>query len=270
MTNTLLKVVAWRYDVAEENEKMNRIQVVLLSLCLPFWLTACVSNTVKDESSPFYSVPAGSTLTLNRDITVPGGKVAVYVQDGKLLGYNDVDWYRPNCKFELYTMSEQPRQVSADSFRITKVVDEIESSSLQGRVQYANMMLGFGIDQSRVFNYATMMHLHSELQPDVFRMTCQHWEDIADDRYDGALCVGVMGQHVGPHALEEILRIIVPGGGFCFSINERAFDSCGFRDRVTALEREDKVRCLSLTHGPYHGNEGIDGWICVLRKTAIG
>ena len=173
---------------------MYRIPVLLLSLCLTVWLTGCTSSEVKDESSPFYSVPAGSMLTLNRDITIPGDKVAAYVQDGKVLGYNDVDWYRPNCKFEIYTMSDQPRQVSPDSFRITKVVDEIESSSLQGHVHYASVVVGMGLDRSQVFNYATMMHLHSDMQPDVFRMTCQHWEDVVDDRY---LSVEQMRQALG-------------------------------------------------------------------------
>ena len=72
-----------------------------------------------------------------------------------------------------------------------------------------------------------------------------------------------------PHALDEILRIVAPGGGVCFSINERAFDSCGFRDRVEELHEQDAARCLSLTREPYHVNEGIEGWVCVLQKTAI-
>jgi len=173
---------------------MNRIQVLLLSLCLPVWLAGCTGSQLRDEASPFYSVPAGSVLTLNRDITIPGNKVAAYVQDGKVLGYNDVDWYRPNCKFELYTISEQPRQVRADSFSITRVVDEIESSSLQGQVYYVAMVVGMGLDRSYVFNYATKMYLHSELQPDVYRMTCQHWEDVVDDRY---LSVEQMRQAMG-------------------------------------------------------------------------
>ena len=173
---------------------MNRLQVLLLSLSLPVWLAGCTSGQVRDEASPFYSVPAGSVLTLNRDITIPRDKVAAYVQDGKVLGYNDVDWYRPNCKFELYTISEQPRQVRADSFSTTRVVDEIESSSLQGQVHYVAMVVGMGLDRSYVFNYATKMYLHSELQPDVYRMTCQHWEDVVDDRY---LSVEQMRQAIG-------------------------------------------------------------------------
>lgn len=154
-------------------------------------LTACSSNAVKDEDSIFYAVPVGSVLVLNQQVTVTGGQVAVYVQDGELMLYRDVDKYRPNCKFEIYTMSERSRNVQAGSFEIIKVVDEIESSSLRNEVQLAafdfsmtsnHIAMGM-LDHSLVFNYATMMYLKSDEQKDVYRMTCQHWEAIMDDRH---------------------------------------------------------------------------------------
>ncbi len=83
--------------------------------------------------------------------------------------------------------------------------------------------------------------------------------------YAAAVSIGVFGQHVLPAALDEAIRIVEPGGVFCFSVNERAFDDYGFRDKVDALSAEDKTTCLSLTKEPYHVNENIDGWVCVLR-----
>lgn len=149
-------------------------------------LTACGVNDTKDENSAFYSVPAGSLLVLNQDVTISGEQVAVYVQDGKLMTYKEVDKYRPNCKFEIYTMSEQPRTVKKDTFEIVRVMDEIESSSLQKSTQLAmqDSVLAYGIlDRGYMFNYATMLYLYSEKQKDVYRMTCQHWEDMQDDRF---------------------------------------------------------------------------------------
>lgn len=89
--------------------------------------------------------------------------------------------------------------------------------------------------------------------------------DIADGTYGAALSVGVFGQHVLPPALDECIRVVAPGGFFCFSINERAFESHGFRDKVEELGARAGVTCLSLTRGPYHVNENIDGWVCLLR-----
>ena len=83
--------------------------------------------------------------------------------------------------------------------------------------------------------------------------------------YAAAVSVGVFGQHVLPAALDAAIRIVEPGGVFCFSVNERAFDDYGFRDKVDALGGEGRATCLSLTKEPYHVNENIDGWVCVLQ-----
>lgn len=89
--------------------------------------------------------------------------------------------------------------------------------------------------------------------------------DFPDGCYAAAISVGVFGQHVLPAALDEAVRIVAPGGLVCFSVNERAFESYGFRDKVESLDAEGKAGCLSLTKEPYHVNESIDGWVCVLR-----
>lgn len=154
-------------------------------------LSACGSPHVKDENSAFYSVPVGSRLVLNQDVTIDADQVAVYVQNGQLLSYDDVDKYQPNCKFELYKISSSPRTVVADTFDIVKVEDNIESSSIQHSTRLAslhdrkwgiNITMG-GLDHSEVFNYATMLYLSSARQKDVYRMTCQYWESVLVDKY---------------------------------------------------------------------------------------
>jgi len=88
---------------------------------------------------------------------------------------------------------------------------------------------------------------------------------VPDGCYSASISVGVFGQHVLPDALDEALRIVEPGGVVCFSVNERAFESCGFREKVEALQSAGRVTSLSLTKEPYHVKECIDGWVCVLR-----
>ena len=89
--------------------------------------------------------------------------------------------------------------------------------------------------------------------------------DIPSRRYAAAISVGVLGQHVLPAALDEMIRIVEAGGLMCFSVNDRAFDNYGFRDKVDALSAEGTVSCVSLTKEAYHVNENIDGWVCLLR-----
>ncbi len=169
-------------------------------------LAACSSNYVKDEDSVFYAVPVGSTLVLNQQVNIRGDQVAVYAQNGELMQYDEVNFYLPNCKFEIYTMSEQPRTVQADTFEIIKVEDDIESSSLQKSTHLAvlDKALAFGmLDRSYVFNYATLMYLNSDKQKDVYRMTCQHWEDMMDDRH---LSITQMRQAMGDVFTLEIKK----------------------------------------------------------------
>jgi hypothetical protein len=149
-------------------------------------LAGCSSNYVKDEDSVFYAVPVGSFLVLNQDVTIAGDQVAVYVQNGELMQEVEVNKYYPNCKFEVYKISELPRTVQADTFEIIKVVDDIESSSLLKNSRLAaldNAITLSSLDRSYVFNYATLLYLNSEKQNDVYRLICQHWEDIFYDRH---------------------------------------------------------------------------------------
>jgi len=159
-------------------------QAVLVSVFLA--LSACSVYDTDDEGSIYYAVPVGSLIVLNQELTIAGEQVATYAQNGELLSYSAVNKYYPNCKFEIYTMSEQPRTVQADTFEIIRVVDEIESSSIQKSTQLAvrDNALAFGmLDRSYIFNYATMMYLRSEQQTDVYRMTCQLWDDLNQGRH---------------------------------------------------------------------------------------
>ncbi len=176
---------------------MRELYKYYLSVLAMTLLVGCSVNDAKDEDSTFYAVPVGSTLVLNQQVNIRGDQVAVYVQNGELMQYKEVDFYLPNCKFEIYTMSEQARTVSPDRFEIIKVVDDIESSAIQKSTRLAALddAITFGmLDKSYVFNYATLMYLRSEQQKDVYRMTCQHWEDVMDDRH---LSVTQMRQAMG-------------------------------------------------------------------------
>jgi hypothetical protein len=160
-------------------------------------LTACDnSRVVRDEDSRFYSVPPGSTFTLNREITIPPDNTSVYLQNGKLVADGDVDFYKPHCVFELYTISDRARMVSPDSFVITKIVDQSEDVSI-GWPRYAGLGIGIGYGDGPVhLTFATTMYLESKIQPDVYRMTCKRWDWPAIGEY---LSINEMRQAVGDY-----------------------------------------------------------------------
>ena len=152
----------------------------ILSICLIFTvlLGACDnSQLVKDENSQFYSVSPGSTFTLNRELTIQPDQTSVYLQYGKIELVGDIDFYKPHCKFELYTISEQARIVRPDTFVVTRIVDQSEDVSTEWPM-YAGLGLAYG-EYPVHLTYSTTMYLESGVQPDVFRMTCKWWDDPA-------------------------------------------------------------------------------------------
>ncbi|MBT8129592.1 MAG: hypothetical protein HKO86_06835 [Gammaproteobacteria bacterium] len=158
-------------------------------------LTACESSqTVRDEDSQYYSVPLGSTFALNTGITIQPDNTSVYLQFGNIETVGNIDFYKPHCKFELYTISEQARQVEPDTFTVTRIVDQREDVSLEWP-RYAALAMG-GYDGPVHLTYSTTMYLDSKMQPDVFRMTCKRWDWPATGEY---LSINEMRQALGDY-----------------------------------------------------------------------
>lgn len=153
----------------------------LLTLFIAVILPACAHYDEHDETSYFYTVPEGSSLTLNRSVIILPEQVSVYMQDGRLIELALIDRYQPYCKFEVYRIAETSRDVKPDRFTITRVVEDTEMTSAFPMPPVASF--GFASGIPAVYTYSTYFSLHSDKQPDVFRMTCMHWESIIDDHY---------------------------------------------------------------------------------------
>lgn len=146
-------------------------------------LTACQTYQ-GNESSPFYVVPAGSHVLLNKDLTIPADRVGVYLQNGKVMRNVDLQHYNAFCKFELYHLSNAERTVAPDDFMITKAwQQEIQGALAKAAApMYARFSLIRRADMSGdspggpvITSFSTFMALRSEKQPDAYRLTCTQW-----------------------------------------------------------------------------------------------
>lgn len=164
-----------------------KLLLLLSGLVLAGLLSACqttpgigIGTGIIDPNSPFQSVPQGSRLILNHDITIPAGSVKVIYQGGRqVYAANE---YEPFCKFEILPLKDVPQQVSADEFVIYR----------SGRGQHA-LLVGIGLETlpryaARGFLwwrddapspriYGTYMFLRSPTQPDVYRLICGHLQE---------------------------------------------------------------------------------------------
>jgi hypothetical protein len=158
-------------------------------------LTACTnSQQIRDEDSQFFSVPLRSTFTLHTEITIPPDNTSVYFQFAKVVPVSNIDFYKPHCKFELYSISEQARQVRPDTFVVTRIVDQREDVSVKWP-RYAGLGLA-RVDGPVHLTFSTTMYLDSGLQPDVFRMNCKRWDWPAIGEF---LSINEMRQTLGDY-----------------------------------------------------------------------
>ena len=135
-------------------------------------LCACQTTPLPREESPYHTVPVGSLLTLHKDLTIPAERASVYIQGDPMATWQGVNSYHPHCLFEVYKVKDTPQHVKAGTFTIRKVRQQ-DLSGIRPGMQYARLFAGG--DPSFLI-YATIMDLESIEQPEVFRLTCQHWE----------------------------------------------------------------------------------------------
>ena len=78
--------------------------------------------------------------------------------------------------------------------------------------------------------------------------------DVADATYAGATSSGTFTTgHVGPDALDEVMRVVRPGGRITLSINAQHFAAQGFAAKFALLEPE--IQDLTLTDIPIYSPE---------------
>lgn len=148
------------------------MRTILLFLSLT--LAACQYIPPRDVNSPFFFPPVGSQLRLTQPLTIPADDAGVFIQYGKPQYSNwRLNQYYPHCDFEVYTRADHERIIQPDTFTVTRAVRETENVSL-APATVADIGSSAGPPHE---NYMTVLYLHSDKQPDVFRMTCQQWED---------------------------------------------------------------------------------------------
>ena len=155
------------------------VYLTLVSLLI-ISLGGCAYQPPKDINSSFYSPPVGSRLQLHATLTIPANDTQVRIQNGKVISSSWVlDAYYPNCNFELRERAEVARTIQPDTFIISRVVRDTENVMLHSPVIIARS----SGDGAPSVDYITIMDLYSARQPDVIRLTCQHWEDPSDSHH---------------------------------------------------------------------------------------
>ena len=119
-------------------------------------LSGCQSTQSADPSKLSFRVPAGSSLSLNRDIEIPEGQTHVMLQSGQLTTESGRDQYNVACRLNFRSFG--PRTIAAEVFGIRR------TEHREGWESRPNF-----------YFYASEIFLDSTTGTDVIKLECDTW-----------------------------------------------------------------------------------------------
>lgn len=138
-------------------------------------LASCQSLKSDDPSSISFSIPVGSTLSLEKSIDIPGGYSHAVLQSGELIAVSKKDIYTLLCNFEL--KKSGPRTIHPEVFTVRRIEDYQER-----------------IDRGTLQFY-TEVYLDSDKGTDVNMLSCQRWGIISDYHFTASEIQETLGDY---------------------------------------------------------------------------
>lgn len=91
--------------------------------------------------------------------------------------------------------------------------------------------------------------------------------DAADDTYDAAACVGIFSfGHVQVDALDDIMRVVKPGGWLVIGLNDHFYREGALTAKLDALAAAGGIADREDTFGEHIVGTGLTGWVVVAQK----
>lgn len=92
--------------------------------------------------------------------------------------------------------------------------------------------------------------------------------DASAAHYASAIAVGIFSfGHVEPDALDDILRVLRPGGILVLGLNEHFYDEGSLTAKLIALSGAGRIDRLAEEHGDHIAGTGMTGWVIAVRKS---
>jgi len=86
--------------------------------------------------------------------------------------------------------------------------------------------------------------------------------------YDGVISSGTFTHgHVGPEPLDEVFRVLKPGGILACTVHKDLWETKGFSAKFAELVDQGAASLISKVEGSYYRDGPIEGWFCVYQKT---
>jgi hypothetical protein len=141
--------------------KIMRLAILFITI---FIISSCQSFSSNDPDSLMFDIPAGSTLTLNKNLTIGDRYTHAVIQDGKEIPHDEIQDYAINCRLDFKDFG--PRSIEPEVFKITRTEDGQN-----------------WISQPSILRFYTEIYLTSDKSTDVIKMVCQEYGDPSDRNF---------------------------------------------------------------------------------------
>ena len=129
-----------------------------------------------DPSSMFFKIPDGSTLSLNKKLTIPDNDTHAVIQHGKVISDRDKNDYAINCRLDVKKFG--PRTLEPEDFKITRTEDGQN-----------------WISQPSIMRFYTEIYLSSDKDTDIIKMVCQEYGSQTDRNFTVAEMKTALGDY---------------------------------------------------------------------------
>ncbi len=124
-------------------------------------LTSCQSMHTNDPDSLYFSIPTGSTLSLNKQLAIPHNETHAVIQYGKETTDNGRHDYDVNCRLNFKKFGA--RSIEPEDFKVTRTEDGTN-----------------WVSHPSILRFYTEIYLSSDKNTDVIKMVCQEYGDQTD------------------------------------------------------------------------------------------
>ena len=154
----------------------NKDMKILLLVIIAAIVSSCASLQSDDPDSMSFSIPKGSTLSLNKKLTIPHSDTHAVVQNGQEITDKNKNEYAINCRLDLKEFG--PRTIKPETFAITRTEDGKN-----------------WISQPSILRFYTEVYLASDKGADIIKMVCQEYGDQIDRNFTVAEMQQALGDY---------------------------------------------------------------------------
>ncbi len=91
--------------------------------------------------------------------------------------------------------------------------------------------------------------------------------EMSDNCYDGIISSGTFTHgHVGSEPVNELIRILKPGGFLACTVHQDLWQKRGFADKFNTLESAQRLREIERIADSYFEGAEKEGWFCIYQK----